>query len=284
MIQEYQLKASSISCVVPTLNSALTLDMTLLSLRSQKNVDINVIVVDSGSTDGTLDICKRWNVKTLYAEPGNMYRAINAGLREYDTEWLAYINSDDWLYPDSLDRLIAQGNSMNSDVVYGNCDFTDGCGRFTHSFAPAKPSQLPFINRTGSVGFAQQSAIFRNCLYKQLRGFNEDYRLAADTDFYFRALQSGALFSYLPGLSVACFRLHPNQLSDTQAEFMRAENINICTELLKKPGLPEWAAMMQWKLANIPHYLLRFLRQSLLAGKPKFDSPLVRYVQLRNSA
>jgi glycosyltransferase involved in cell wall biosynthesis len=60
-------KTLSISYVVPTLNSAATLDMTLYALRSQKDVEVNIIVVDSGSTDETLDICKRWDVKTLYA-------------------------------------------------------------------------------------------------------------------------------------------------------------------------------------------------------------------------
>ncbi|EPF24462.1 glycosyltransferase [Microcystis aeruginosa] len=50
---------SEISYVIPTLNSAATLDMTLLSLRSQKDVEVNIIVVDSGSTDGTLDLLQK---------------------------------------------------------------------------------------------------------------------------------------------------------------------------------------------------------------------------------
>lgn len=260
-------KINQISYVIPTLNSAATLDMTLLSLHSVTNVNINVIVVDSGSTDGTLDICKRWNVKVLYAEPGNMYRAINVGLRECNTEWLGYINSDDWIYADSLNRLLAWGNSSSSDVVYGNCDFTDAYGRFLFSFAPPKPNQLIATSRTGELGFAQQSAIFRNSLYQKLQGFNQDYQFVADREFYIRALNSKAKFTFLPGASVACFRLHSNQLSQTKSQFMQAEGKKIRSSLVEKPSLYDRAIRMQWRLKNTPNYLLRFLRQSLLSQK-----------------
>ncbi|MBF2013974.1 MAG: glycosyltransferase [Rivularia sp. T60_A2020_040] len=258
---------NQISYVIPTLNSAATLDMTLLCLHSQKKVNVNFIVVDSGSTDKTLDICKRWNVKVLYAEPGNMYRAINVGLRECNTEWIGYINSDDWIYPDSLNRLIAWGNSSNADVVYANCDYTDAYGRFMYSFAPPKPNQLIATSRTGELGFAQQSAIFKNSLYQKLTGFNEDYYFVGDREFFIRALNSGAKFTFLSGASVACFRLHSDQLSQTKSQFMQAEGKKIRSELVKEPNLSDWATRIQWRLKNIPNYLLRFLRQSLLSGK-----------------
>ncbi|AFZ32190.1 glycosyl transferase family 2 [Gloeocapsa sp. PCC 7428] len=257
----------SISYVIPTLNSASTLDMTLLSLRSQKDINVKVIVVDSGSTDGTLDVCKRWNIKTLYAEPGNMYRAINIGLRECDTEWLGYINSDDWLYSDSLTRLITHGNASNADIVYGICDFTDVHGRFMYSFTPPKCNQLISMSKTGVLGIAQQTTIFRNRLYQRLKGFNEEYYFAADRDFYMRALQSNAIFTFLPGSSVACFRLHRNQLSQKKSELMRVESKKINTTLFKSPSYYDWAIRMQWHLSNLPHYLLRFFRQSMLSGE-----------------
>ena len=265
-----------ISYVVPTLNSAATLDQTLYSLRSQKNVDVNIIVVDSGSTDKTLDICKRWDVKTLYAEPGNIYRAINIGLREWDTEWLGYINSDDWLYPDSVERLIACGNAANADIVYGNCDYTDESGRFVYSFGATKASQLPSLFQMGVFGFAQQSAIFRRQVYQQLGGFNENYSLCADVEFYLRAFQADFKFALLPGLSVSCFRLHGNQLSNKKAEAMEKEAQKIFAEA-KNTNITNWAVFVQWRLRNIPHYLIRFLRQSLLSGKPRITKSMDAY-------
>jgi len=257
-----------ISYVIPTLNSAATLDMTLLSLRSQKDVEVNIIVVDSGSNDGTLDICKRWEVKTLYAEPGNMYRAINKGLQECDTEWLGYINSDDWLYPDSLVRLITQGNASNADVVYGSCDYADACGRFVYSMSPAKPEQLLSLFRIGIFGFAQPAAIFRNRVYQKLKGFKEDYSLSSDADFYLRALLSNLKFSRFSGESISCFRIHENQLTNKKREAMEAEKQQIYSPI-QPAKLQEWIVFTQWRLNNLPHYIMRFLRQSLLSGKMK---------------
>jgi glycosyltransferase involved in cell wall biosynthesis len=266
-----------ISYVIPTLNSAATLDMTLLSLRSQKEVEVNIIVVDSGSTDGTLDICKRWDVKTLYAEPGNMYRAINKGLQECDTEWLGYINSDDWLYPDSLVGLIAQGNASNADVVYGSCDYTDGYGRFVYSLSPAKPERLLSLFRIGILGFAQPAAIFRNRVYQQLNGFKEDYSLSSDADFYLRALLSNLKFSWLSGKSLGCFRIHENQLTNKKRETMELEKKQIYLPI-QPAQLQDWIVFTQWRLNNLPHYIIRFLRQSLLSGKIKITRSTDIYV------
>ncbi|NEP28135.1 MAG: glycosyltransferase [Moorea sp. SIO3I6] len=257
-----------ISYVIPTLNSALTLERTLLSLRTQKNVDVTIIVVDSGSADETLEICKRWNVNYLYIEPGNIYRAINLGLRQCDSEWLGYLNSDDWLYPDSVARLITLGNASKADFVYGNCDFTDFCGRFMYSFAPPQASQLISISRTSMLGFSQQSAIFRKSLYTRLKGFNQNYQFCADREFYLRALNSGASFAYLHGPPVSCFRIHINQLSHTKSKLMQIEGNQIHADFFDHPSFYDRMVKMQWQLRNIPHYLLRFLRQSLLSGRP----------------
>ncbi|MDY6784006.1 MAG: glycosyltransferase [Cyanobacteriota bacterium] len=256
-----------ISYVVPTLNSAATLDLTLLSLKSQKEVSIEIIVVDSGSTDGTLDICQRWNVPVLYAEPGNMYQAINLGLNQCQTEWLGYMNSDDWLYPDSTARLIAFGKESKADIVYGKCDYTDGCGRFLYSFAPAQSRQLLPLFKRGIFGFAQQAAIFRKSVYQHLNGFNEaEYYLSADAEFYLRALQSNFSFSRLSGPSVACFRRHQNQLTHQKARDIQLEKQKR-REKAGQTTLKDWIMVTQWRLENVPHYLIRFLRPSLLADK-----------------
>ncbi|NCS00275.1 MAG: glycosyltransferase [Microcystis aeruginosa Ma_MB_F_20061100_S19] len=257
---------SEISYVIPTLNSAATLDMTLLSLRSQKDVEVNIIVVDSGSTDGTLDICKRWDVKTLYAEPGNMYRAINTGLQECDTEWLGYVNSDDWLYPDSVNRLTTFGKHTKADIVYGSCDYTDGSGRFVYSMSAARAEQLLSLFRIGIFGFAQTAAIFRNRVYQKLKGFKEDYSLSSDADFYLRALLSNLKFSRFSGKSISCFRIHENQLTHKKREAMEAEKQQIYSPI-QPAQLQDWMVFTQWRLNNLPHYIMRFLRQSLLSGK-----------------
>lgn len=265
-----------ISYVVPTLNSAATLEMTLLSLKSQHDIKLNIIVVDSGSTDETLSICKRWNVKTIYVEPGNMYKAINLGLKKCDTEWLGYINSDDWLYSHSVARLVTQAIEKKADIVYGNCDYMDEEARFVYSLFAARPNQLLSLFRCGIMGFAQQSVIFHRNLYQKLNGFNEDFRFSSDADFYVRAIQSDAKFSYLPNKSVSCFRIHQNQLSNKNKELMEIEKREIYSYIGKKE-ITDNFIFLKWRYQNIPYYILRLLRQSTLSAQIKLTNSMSIY-------
>lgn len=267
----------AISYVIPTLNSAATLEMTLLSLRSQLDANLQITVVDSGSTDDTLAICQRAAVKTLYAEPGNMYRAINAGLQKCQTEWLAYLNSDDWLYRDSLRRLLEIGVTSEADVVYGNCDYCDHSGRFVYSFAAAPPAYLLPLFRTGRMGFAQPAAIFRRSLYERLQGFDVSYKYKADADFFIRALSAGARFVYVEGPAVACFRLHASQFSNRAADDIEAEGQRLFGQSVLSAGWRDRLALRRWQLRNVPHYLIRILRESVLSRRLRLPRAIETY-------
>jgi glycosyltransferase involved in cell wall biosynthesis len=255
-----------LSCVVPTLNSAETLDQTLLSLCTQRNVDVRILVVDSGSTDGTLEICQRWGVETCYAERGNIYRAINVGLRQCNSPWLAYLNSDDWLYPDSYARLITCAEAHKAEVVYGNSDYTDQAGRFVYSFVAAKPSQLMPLYRLGVPGINQPAVIFCNQIYHQLNGFNEQYYLNADNDFFLRALRNEIKFAHLPGPSVVCFRLHKNQLSQSKGDQLQTEFRQVFGQPSAIVKMRGSIVLARWRVINLPNYIIRILRASLFAG------------------
>jgi glycosyltransferase involved in cell wall biosynthesis len=270
--------SNSIGCIVPTLNSAETLEATLLSLKSQRGGDVEITVADSGSNDDTLEICRRHGVATVYVEPGNMYRAINAGLlSQGQSEWVSYLNSDDWLYPDSLARLIELGNSSHADVVYGDCDYTDGEGRFVYSFTAARPGRLMPLFRLGRMGFAQPAAIFRWNLYQRLNGFDERYRFKADADFFIRAIKAGAQFAALGGPPVCCFRLHPGQLSNQKRSLIEEEGRLIFGAPEMKPRGMDFIALAQWRLKNLPHFLVRVLRESLLSRRLRFPRSIEEY-------
>lgn len=266
-----------ISCVVPTLNSAETLDTTLLSLRSQKKFKPAIIVADSGSTDGTSDICRRWEVPTIYVPPGNMYRAINDGLQQFNSEWVAYLNSDDWIYQNSFERLIAEGERTKAAVVYGNCDYTDAQGRFIYSFAAAEPDQLLPLFRLCRMGFAQQSAIFRRSLFEELSGFDESLLYRADADFYIRGLLAKKLFAKIAGPSVACFRLHAKQYSNQGIKQTETEANRIFGRDELRSSLNDRLTLAAWQFRNLPHYTIRILRESLLSNRLRLPRTIETY-------
>lgn len=252
--------SASIGVVVPTLNSAATLDWTLCSLRNQKDIHVEIVVADSGSQDGTLGICERWDAQTIYVPPGNIYRAINAGLRQMDTEWVAELNSDDLVYPNSYARIVACGEQRDAALVYGDCDFIDGEGRLLFREKSPQPSRLPGIFRCGRFGFQPMAAVFRKRVFDEFGGFDEKYLLVADADFFSRMVLSGRPVARVPGPAVAAFRLHERELSVRYASEMAVE------KRLRRKALPERASvgdffdLAYWRLQNLPSHLANWLK------------------------
>ena len=98
-----------ISVVTPVRNGARFLERTLASLRSQDHGDVEHIVVDGGSTDGTLDLLRAASGIEWTSQPDSgMYDAINRGLRMASGEIVAYLSADDtYASPDVLSSVAA---------------------------------------------------------------------------------------------------------------------------------------------------------------------------------
>jgi glycosyltransferase involved in cell wall biosynthesis len=254
-----------IGVVVPTLNSAATLPWTLCALRDQRDVTVELIVADSGSVDATLEICKHWDVPAIYVPPGNMYRAINAGLRQVDTEWVTYLNSDDFVYPQSYARLLAYGEQQHASLVYGDCDLMDYEGRFLFMVKAPPPRRVAGMVRlstrfNGRLGFKQPAAIYQRTAFQELGGFDEKYRLIADYDFFFRLVMSGRSIAKLHRPTVAAFRLHAGQLSGRESSNLRGEMEAFQKASSVKASPFDWLDELYWRLQNSPIYVWRLSR------------------------
>ena len=248
---------AEIGIVVPTLNSAATLDWTLCCLRHQKDASVEVVVVDSGSNDGTLEICERWGVPTLHVSAGNIYRAVNKGLRQLNTDWMTYLNSDDVVYPYSYARMLECAKNKSAAVVYGDCDFMDFEGRFLYRLRSAPPSLLPGLFHRGIGGFAQPATIFSARAFEELGGFDEELRLISDFDFFSRLAFGPCLFAKVAPPAVASFRRHARQLSESQAEAMKQEML-LWHERRDQSRAPRgWIDLLTWRLQNLSCYFWR---------------------------
>ncbi len=252
----------TLGVVVPTRNSAATLDATLLSLVSQQRVRVCAIAVDSDSTDGTREVCARWGIRTVCTPPGNMYRAINEGLRLLDgCEWLTYLNSDDLAYPDGYARLIERGAAGPFDVVYGNGDFVDSRGAFVFAQASFHPAVLRLQLACGTLPFVQPAAVFRRPVFERLGGFDERFTCIADLDFFMRASAAGFRFGKAGGRAVAGFRVHEGQLSTLRKAVVDREQKIRRRECGRYRAPARMALSAGWKVRNAFNYLAMLGRE-----------------------
>lgn len=249
-----------IGVVIPTWNSAKTLTAALSSVQQQQGIRVKIVVADSGSSDGTLEICEAAGVHRVYVPPGNMYRAINTGLRWLGTPWLAYLNSDDFVYADSYARLVTCGDTGNADVVYGNADFVDAHARFLYSLHAAPPRALLPLFGALFFGFVPHASVFRRRIFDALGGFDERFRHISDMEFFARACFAGSRFASVSYPSVAVFRIHQDQISRRERDVVLEEVAQLRSRWGKRNGfLGRWA-VLRWKVRNARQHLLRWLR------------------------
>lgn len=113
-----------ISIVTVVWNGAATLERTIRSVEAQTYGNIEYIVVDGGSTDGTLDIVRRHEAhiaKWTSEKDKGIYDAMNKGIGLCTGEWVGLINADDWYEPDAVERIVAAAQAdRKANIIHGD--------------------------------------------------------------------------------------------------------------------------------------------------------------------
>jgi glycosyltransferase involved in cell wall biosynthesis len=179
-----------VSIVTPSLNSSRFIEETIQSVKQQTYKNIEHIIVDGGSADNTIEIVKQYPHIILIAEPDNgMYDAINKGLRRAQGEIVAYLNSDDLYYPETI-QIAVSYLMQHPDVslVYGDCDFIDVNGNYLYTYRYPKFQLRRFVCLKWS-SIPQQTTFWRRQIHNLVGYFDTSFRLAGDFEFYARVGQ-----------------------------------------------------------------------------------------------
>ncbi len=185
-----------ISIVTPCLNRAGFVRQAVESVLAQGYPEFEHIVMDGGSTDGTLDILRRFSSLKVVSEPDSgMYAAINKGLRLARGEIVGLLNTDD-LFADGCFAAVAAAFERNPEalaVVGGITTFTDGPqGRVTVNTAPAiEPDELWVRLIHGRP--VTNAWFFRPAVFERAGTFDERYRYSSDRYFLIRACLDGGV-------------------------------------------------------------------------------------------
>ena len=193
-----------ISIIVSSLNMVSYIEETILSILNQKYKNLELIVIDGGSTDGTLEILKKYadHFSVFLSEKdGGMYYAINKGINLSSGDIIAWLNADDLYFPWTL-RTVEKIFFDNPQIEW-LCGIPaylseDGLLKKIYNNVSAKP-QKAILNgwfKNGGYGFLQQESMFwKRDLYFKAEGLNLNFKLAADFELWIKFAKYSELWS-----------------------------------------------------------------------------------------
>jgi len=200
-----------ITVVTPSYNQADFLERTILSVLSQRECVYEYFVLDGGSTDGSVDIIKRYSDQIdwwMSEKDKGQSDAIHRGFARATGDILCWINSDDLLLPGALKRVQAAFDAdPTTDIIAGYLALIDADDKIMS--LPRVPGGNTFFAQHGLVQVSQQSTFFRRALYEKVDGLDLSLHCAMDLDLWSRFYSKAAKWRRLP-VHLAAFRKHGN--------------------------------------------------------------------------
>jgi hypothetical protein len=282
-------RAPLVSVVTPSFNQAQFLEETMRSVLNQDYSNVEYIVIDGGSTDGSVDIIRGYADRLAYwvSEPdAGQANAINKGWSRVTGDIVAFLNSDDYYLPGAISRIVAAFRQRpEAGVVYGQAQWVSETG---------VPEQVSRVYVDGQEmldtfpGLPQPATFVRRAVLEKVGLLDPSFHFALDGEFFVRAVGN---FSAVPlGEVLACMRLHGAAKSVAAGLGFAPEVLRIAEKVIANPtGYPRYcvvpddvragAHVVSAKFTYMGGHFreaLRHLRKSA-ALSPKYRGQIVRH-------
>jgi len=175
-----------LSVITINFNDAAGLEKTIKSVVSQSFTDLEYIVIDGGSTDGSVDVIKKYADKINYwvsEKDKGIYNAQNKGIEKASGEYCLFLNSGDYL----VDKEVLAGvfkYDYSEDIIYGNMMIDWGNGNIRLG---TMPDTISFFQMYTDTLWHPVSFIKKE-LFEKYGCYDESYRMVADYEFFFRTI------------------------------------------------------------------------------------------------
>jgi glycosyltransferase involved in cell wall biosynthesis len=209
-----------VSIVTPSLNQGRFIDEMIRSVLDQDYPKVEHIVIDGGSTDGTLDVLQRYDHLRWLSEPDHgQSHALNKGFAIAEGEIIGWLNADDVYLPGSIAAGVQVLRDTGCALVYGGWVQLDEAGNATREISPTPWDYR--LQLEARNGVSQPGTLFTRQAYESVGGIDESYRYAMDYELW---LKLGASFDVrCIERPLAGFRVHSMSKSVAEAPGFRAE-------------------------------------------------------------
>ena len=208
-----------VSVVIPVYNSEKYLEECINSILEQTYENIEIIAVDDGSEDSSLDILKRYSKVHIFPQENQgLASSLNLGISKTKGIWIKWFSPDDVMYPYTIETLVDEIKKHGKDtILYSNWNIIDDVGKILREFQESNYNDLSAFEYNIRLLDGQQinvnttlipTHLFERCKIRKL-----DDPVAIDYDFFLRsALLYGIKFQSIPKPLVK-YRIHTSQLS-----------------------------------------------------------------------
>lgn len=213
-----------ISIITVVYNGDNYLEETIQSVVNQTYDNVEYIVIDGGSTDGTIDIIKKYEDRIDYwvsEKDKGMYDALNKGFSCAQGVLINFCNSDDMLYSDNvIEKIAMKYNQEKFDLCYGIAEFIGASGEHMSYSYP-----LDFKKRyvvTLGLPFVQPTSFWKRDIMKKTGLFDLNYKIVSDYDLISRILILSDKIYNMP-FPIIKFRKHGVSFGDQNTKTARKE-------------------------------------------------------------
>lgn len=205
-----------VSVIVPIYNAEKYLKQCLDSIQRQTLKDIEVIMIDDGSTDGGSEIAKSYlsdnRFSYYYKENEGLAAARADGIKRASGEYLGFIDSDDWIESDMYEKMYNAAKSNDSDIVFCNCIENENDHKFTPEMRTGAydrenikqyilPRTLAYIGKRGekrAIRWCNWLRIYKHSFVKQHHiEFDRRFRRSQDLQFTYETTLAAQNYYYL---------------------------------------------------------------------------------------
>lgn len=219
-----------ISVITVCLNSVKTIERAIRSVQDQLYDDLEYIIIDGGSTDGTVEVIKRYEEFVSYwvsEEDDGLYDAMNKGIAKATGEVIAFLNSDDWYAENALVKVNSYYEKYNPMILTGRVNTLQKgkWKKYTNIWESDKE------NIRMAMIYQQPATFTRREIFDRLGGFNTSYKIGSDFEWILRVYDSGTEIMCVEDVFT---NFSPMGISSTKADQTVREAREIALDALER--------------------------------------------------